>query len=220
MKTVVVVYTSMGGLVNNMKTLLKEALPDFRIVNIADDSLINEVIAAEYLTDGVKTRLFKYFDAAASLKPDLIVSACSSVGALAEEYNASSDVPVLRIDHAMILRALQSGKRIGILAAHGTTMEPTKDYISRQCKKEGREVEVLGLVAEGAYQANVRGEKDLYNKLLLDAAGQMKGKVDAVLLAQGSMASMEQPIHELLGVPVLSSPKLCCEEVVKIVRGE
>ena len=129
MKTVVVVYTSMGGLVNNMKTLLKEALPDFRIVNIADDSLINEVIAAEYLTDGVKTRLFKYFDAAASLKPDLIVSACSSVGALAEEYNASSDVPVLRIDHAMILRALQSGKRIGILAALGTTMEPTKDYI-------------------------------------------------------------------------------------------
>ena len=99
-------------------------------------------------------------------------------------------------------------------------MEPTKDYISRLCKKEGREVEVLGLVAEGAYQANVRGEKELYNKLLLDAAGQMKGKVDAVLLAQGSMASMEQPIHELLGVPVLSSPKLCCEEVVKIVRGE
>ena len=44
MDTVVVVYTSMGGLINTMKKELSAALPDCRIVNIADDSLIREVV--------------------------------------------------------------------------------------------------------------------------------------------------------------------------------
>lgn len=219
MKTVAVVYTSMGNLVSTMKSQLSEALPDYRIVNIADDSLINDVIAAGRITPEVKARLFSYFSAASILKPEIIISACSSVGAIAEEYSERSEVPVLRIDHAMIVKALEAGDRIGVLASLGTTMEPTKDYISRLAEEAGRKAELTGMVAEGAYEANAKGDKETHDRLLLQTAEKMKGKVDVVLLAQGSMAKMEGPIHELLGIPVYSSPRLCIEEVVRILKG-
>ena len=56
MDTIVVVYTSMGGLINTMKKELSAALPDCRIVNIADDSLIREVVEHGRVTDRVRVR--------------------------------------------------------------------------------------------------------------------------------------------------------------------
>ena len=219
MKTIAVVYTSMGNLVNTMKTLLKEAFPDYRIVNIADDSLINEVIANGSVTEGVKARLKAYYDAAAVTKPELIISACSSVGAYAEEYAETAAVPVVRIDHAMIAKALETAGRIGVLASLGTTLDPTVDYITRIAKEKGREVEICAKVATGAYEANAKGDKETHNKLLLETAKDMNGSIDVLLLAQGSMASMEQTIADELGVPVFSSPRLCVEETINRLKG-
>ena len=218
MKSIAVIYTSMGGLVSTMKRLLTEALPDWKIVNIADDSLITEVMEAGKVTDLVRERLFQYYAAAAVMKPALIVSACSSVGAVAEEYDAISDIPVIRIDHAMISRALTFGSRIGVLASLSTTMEPTKDYILRMAQEAGKNVEVLGMVADGAYQANASGDRATHDRLLCETAEAMRGKVDVLLLAQGSMAAMEEELHKRLGIPVLSSPRLCVEEVAQRVK--
>ena len=218
MKSIAVVYTSMGGLVGTMKGLLTAALPDHKIINIADDSLIRDVIAAGAVTAQVKERLFHYFAAAESAGPELVISACSSVGAAAEEYASRCSVPLVRVDHAMICRALGLGKRIGVLASLSTTMEPTKDYIYRLAASMGETVRVTGVVAEGAYQANAAGDREKHDALLLSSAEALRGQVDAVVLAQGSMAKMEDAIQGLLQVPVLSSPGTCVEEIVSMLR--
>ncbi len=218
MNTIAVVYTSLGGLIQTMKKEFSAVLPEYRLVNIADDSLIKEVMEAGRVTDSVKKRMMHYFQAAAEWKPQVIVSACSSVGEVAEEANDILGIPVVRIDHAMIDRALAEGDRIGVLASLGTTMEPTVSYINRLAEKAGRQVQVTGRVAEGAYEANSRGETEIHDKLIAEAARSIVKDVDVLILAQGSMARMEEVLQKETGLPVYSSPGLCAKEVISICR--
>ena len=220
MKTAVIVYTSMGGLVNTMKSLMKEKFPDWKIVNIADDSLIRDVMAAGKVTDAVKERLMGYFSIADGMKPEFIVSACSSVGEVAEYADAVLETPIVRIDKAMIERALETGSRIGVLASLETTMEPTRNYVLKLAKDAGKEVSLCCRVADGAYQANSAGNTELHDKLILEAAEQIKNDVDVIILAQGSMSKLQTRITEVSGLPTFGSPALCVESLAAMYKGE
>ena len=141
MTKIAIVYTSLGGLIQTMKKEFARAMPGCTLINIADDSLIREVMEEGAVTEGVRERMMHYFQAAANCNPQVIVSACSSVGEVAEEADQKWGIPVVRIDHAMIEKALEEGNRIGVLASLGTTMEPTVSYIRRLAADRGREVQ-------------------------------------------------------------------------------
>lgn len=157
-----------------------------------------------------------YFQAAARWDPKVIISACSSVGEVAEAADKTLSVPVIRIDRAMIKKALQHGDRIGVVASLATTMEPTASYIRRLAADMGRNVQVIGRVAQGAYEANSQGRPELHDDLIRKEAEVMAGEVDVLILAQGSMAGMEASLRKDTGLPVYASPCLCVKEVQEI----
>lgn len=218
MDTVVVVYTSLGGLIQTMKNELAQELPGYRIVNIADDSLIKEVMECNGVTDKVKKRMVHYFQAALQWNPKVIISACSSVGEVAEDVDKMLGVPVIRIDRAMIKEALKQGNRIGVLASLATTMAPTVSYVHRLGAYMGKDIQVIGKVAEGAYEANSQGQPEIHDSLIKKAAEAISDQVDVLILAQGSMAKMEGVLREVTGLPVYSSPHLCVKEVREICK--
>lgn len=203
-----------------MKKEFAQAMPDYTLVNIADDSLISEIMEKGAVTEGVRKRMMYYFQAAVRCNPQVIVSACSSVGEVAEEADKKLKIPVVRIDHAMIEKALGEGERIGVLASLSTTMEPTTSYIHRLAVERGREVQVVGKVAEGAYEANIRGETEVHDARILQAAKEIQAKVDVLIMAQGSMTKMEEELRLQTGLPVYSSPRLCVEEIRGICEKE
>lgn len=213
MNKIAIVYTSLGGLIQTMKKEFARAMPGCTLINIADDSLIREVMEEGAVTEGVRERMMHYFQAAANCNPKVIVSACSSVGEVAEEADQKWGIPVVRIDHAMIEKALEEGNRIGVLASLGTTMEPTVSYIRRLAADRAREVQVVGKVAEGAYEANARGETAVHDARIAQAAKEIQADADVIILAQGSMARMEEELRRQTGLPVYSSPRLCAEEI-------
>ena len=53
MKKIAVVYTSMGGLVTTLKKTLVD-VTGCRVISIADDSLIQDVMKAGHITDSVR----------------------------------------------------------------------------------------------------------------------------------------------------------------------
>ena len=215
---IVVVYTSMGGLIGTMKNLINESFPGSEIVNIADDSLILEVIENDRVTKCVKRRMMNYFRSAVELKPDAIVSACSSVGEVAELADEIFEVPIIRIDKAMIEKAIVNNKKIGVLASIETTISPTVSYIKRLSQVHGKNVDVVGVVASGAYMANRNGQKELHDDLIIKAAKEMNDGLDLILLAQGSMAHLEKKISEEVNLPVYSSPKLCISSIKTLLK--
>ena len=60
MKTVVAIHTAMP-MVDPTKELFAEHLPDVRLINIVDDSLIQDVIRDDKVSAAVAKRLMNYF---------------------------------------------------------------------------------------------------------------------------------------------------------------
>jgi hypothetical protein len=62
-------------------------------------------------------------------------------------------VPVLRVDQPMADKAVQLGKRIGVVATLSTTLNPTSDLVRRRAAVAGKEIELKSVLCEGAFEA-------------------------------------------------------------------
>ncbi len=209
MKVVVAVYTSRGN-VEDFNRQFKKVLPDVRLINLVDDSVIPDIMAAGKVTPAVTKRLLHYFAAAESMRPDLILMTCSSAGEVVELGRLTIDaVPMLRIDEPMAAEAVRSASRVGVLATLPTTLDPTVRLVKQQAAKAGKEVEVVRGLAEGAYQLLRQGHPERHDEMIVATAEQLADRSDIFVLAQASMARVEARIRERTGKPVLSSPEPC-----------
>lgn len=204
---IVAVHTAMA-LVEPLNKLFKELLPEVKLNHIADDSLIQEVIANNAVTPAVRRRLLSYYTAAADAGADVVFNCCSSVGGVADVGDTVAPVKVFRIDGPMAEKAVREGKRIGVIATLPTTLGPTVELLQNKAREAGREIEIVDGLADGAFAAGQSGDKATHDRLIVEVAKRIADKVDVIVLAQGSMAAMEEKLIEMTGKVVLSSPRL------------
>lgn len=204
---VVAVHTAMA-LVEPMTRIFKQWLPEVKLNHIADDSLIQEVIANDGVTSSVRRRLLSYYLTAADAGADVIFNTCSSVGDIADFGNLYAPVPVFRIDGPMAAKAVREARRIGVISTLPTTLAPTRRLLERAAQEAQKEVTLVDGLADGAFQAGQSGDGDTHDRLIAEAAMKIAGQVDLFVLAQGSMARMEERLSGITGKPVLSSPVL------------
>ena len=207
MINVICVHTAMA-LVEPLTKTFAELLPEVNVNHIADSSLIKEVIANNMVTPAVRRRLLAYYNAAADAGADVVFNTCSSVGDVADYGNTYAPIPVFRIDQPMAAQAVAVYNRIGVISTLPTTLDPTCRLLRNEAKKVGREVTLVEGLADGAFAAGQSGDGETHDRLIAEAAGRIANQVDAFVLAQGSMARMEQRLSDLTGKPVLSSPVL------------
>jgi len=220
MKTVVAIYTAMAiGLMNDIKQMVAEEIPGCRLINIADDSLIQDVIKAGGPTTCVTRRLMDYYRAAEDAGADVILNTCSSIGEIADMGKKCAKVPLVKIDDAMTLKAVNMGTRVGVIATLPTTLGPTVRLVRSQAQKINKDVAVVEGLAVGAFEALMSGKADEHDALILKTAKEIAGQVDVIVLAQGSMAKMQDKLTQETGKPVLSSPLLGVQEVRDILKG-
>ena len=196
------------ALVEPMNKLFKELMPEVKLNHIADDSLIQEVIANNAVTPAVRRRLLSYYNAAADAGADVVFNTCSSVGDIADYGNGYARIPIFRIDQPMAAKAVTSAQRIGVISTLPTTLDPTCRLLQNEAKKAGRDVVLVEGLADGAFAAGQSGDSETHDRLIAEAAQKIADKVDLFVLAQGSMARMEQRLSEMTGKPVLTSPVL------------
>jgi len=205
-RTVAAVHTA-GPMLEPTKQLFAELLPGVRLINLLDDSLIQDVIQAGTVTPAVARRLVTYFFAAAEAGAEVIFNTCSSVGDIVESARVLVPVPIVRIDEAMALEAVAAADSVGVLATLPTTLAPTVKLLRQKASQVGRQVEVLEGLAEGAFQALLAGQAAAHDQLILRTAMRVAAQSQVLVLAQGSMARMETTLAEATGKPVLSSPR-------------
>ena len=216
MKTVVAVHTAMA-MVEPVKALFQENIPDVRLINIADDSLIQDVIHEGKVPESVRKRLFRYYNAAVDAGADVIFNTCSSVGDVAIEAREQLPVPLVKIDDAMARQAVEEYSGICVMATLPTTLEPTKKLIERFAAQLSREVTIVEGLAEGAFQSLMDGDIENHDRLVLQTALDNAGRADVFVLAQGSMARVQDAITEQTGKPVLTSPLSGTLEVKSLI---
>ena len=184
-------------------------LPEVEIVNLVDESLIKNTIAAGRLQKASIRRLTAMAQGAAEAGADAVMVTCSSVGRAAELAAEMVDIPVLRIDEAMADEAVERGGRIGVLATLPTTLEPTAALIRARAASKGLDRLIVEKLCEGAFDAVVRGDGATHDRLVSEGLRALAADVDVIVLAQASMARVIDSLPESDRIkPILSSPEL------------
>lgn len=200
--------------------LAQELLPDVELFNIVDESLLNNTIAAKRLTPVTARRLAGYIESAEAAGADVIMVTCSSVGPAVEAARPFVAAPVLRVDQAMADAAVRSGRRIGVIATLSTTLEPTVDLVRARAELQGREVQIVQKLCEGAFEAVSSGDGATHDKIVAEGLRELMAEVDAIVLAQASMARVVESLPpEEKTTPIFSSPRLGMEALRAAVEA-
>ncbi len=201
-----------------MQQMFAEIMPEVRLINILDDSLLPDVMTEMSISNNVTKRLCLYVLAAEAAGVGAVLSLCSSVGPAIDVARKLVSIPVIKIDDAHTEKAVREGKRIGVLATAGTTLRPTVALLKEKAAIQGKEVEIQPSLANLAFEALMRGDKNEHDALVVEAARALAPSVDLILFAQASMARLGPIVQEATGLPVLTSPRLAIEYTKRILH--
>ena len=95
---------------------------------------------------------------------------------------------------------------------------PTVSKIKAEADKAGREADISTCVCMDAFFAMKAMDMKKHDMILREKAGELKG-YDCIVLAQASMAHLEDETASITGCPVLTSPSWCMEEIKKNWNG-
>ena len=206
MRRVVLVHT-VTGLVPVFQDLARGLPGDVNVSNIVDESLLQDAIAAGGLTPSVSRRVVDHILSAADSGAVAVLATCSSIGPAVEIASRLVGVPVLRIDEPMASAAIDSGTRIGVLATVASTLDPTVDLLRRCADRIAKQVELVPVLRADAFAAIRSGNGAGHDTIIAEAVVQLAGDVDAIVLAQASMARVVATLEPgAVTVPVFSSP--------------
>lgn len=201
-----------------MKQMFAEIMPDVRLVNIVDDSLLPDVLAHKAVSNNVTRRICLYVLAAEAAGADAVLSLCSSVGPAIDAARKLVNIPVIKIDDAHTEKAVREAKRIGVLATAASTLGPTVALLKEKAAAAGRDVEIQVSLANAAFDALMRGDKASHDALVLEAARLLAPSVDLILFAQASMTRLAPAAQEATGLAILTSPRLAIECAQRVLE--
>lgn len=180
--------------------------PGWRIVNLLDDGIMlsfreGDDRAAESGLLSLIGRAVERYGVRAAL-----ITCSAATLAMMRRLAHVSPVPVVKIDLPMARAAVAAGKRIGVLVTFPPTVEPTKALLAKAAREDGVAPEVVVELREEALEALLKGDRATHDRILLAAAESLAARpVDAIVLAQVSMAHLREQIARGLSMPVYSS---------------
>lgn len=216
---IVMIHTSPVSL-NDLKDLCKEIIPDVEMVNIIDDSLLEEVKKNNGPTPNIIKRMCSYVQCADSLEPDLIFNQCSSVGEVFDIAKKQTSRMALKVDEPIAEKAVELGSRIAVVATVASTMKPSCNLVRTKAKEAGKDVVVDEFLVDGALDILMKEKnQEKHNQLCLETIRKAAVDHDVIVLAQGSMTVLLPYLKEF-EKPVLTSPRMAIERVKEMLYGK
>jgi Asp/Glu/hydantoin racemase len=219
MKTLAIVHTT-PVTVDALKALAAELLPDHRVINFVDDSILPQLKDNGGQVEAVAPRLIQYMKYAEEAGADIILSACSSVGEVVAQARQAVRVPVVRIDEAMAEAAVRRGKRVGVAATLITTLRPTLDLIKAKAAEQPGAYQIESILVSEAFERLMAGDRPGHDAVLAAALEAFAQQVDVFVLAQASMAHVVDKLPEAIRGRFLSSPRLGMERVRDVAQSQ
>jgi phosphohistidine swiveling domain-containing protein len=185
---------------------LSAEFPEASVWNILDDRLQTDATARGGVTPQLAQRVTRLIDHALAEGADGVLLTCSMYGPAADAFVASH-VHVLAADDAAFDEAVGGGfQRILVVASFDAALRDTEARFAAAVARAGADLAVSGTVAAAAFDAAQAADDIVLLAALEDACRPFAGQVDAVLLAQYSLAPAAAALSEALGIPVISGP--------------
>jgi hypothetical protein len=149
----------------------------------------------------------------------VVVCTCSTLGGAAESMDTGGRFVAQRIDRAMADRAVTLGRRVMVVAALPSTLEPTRWLLADSARSLGVELQPVLLSLPQAWGHFVQGDLAGYIQAVVTgvrgAWREAPERAEVVVLAQASMAPAAALLGDL-GVEVLSSPALGVAQALRV----
>jgi Asp/Glu/hydantoin racemase len=213
-----VLIHTVPALAETFAGLAKERLDTpAELVHVVDESLLADAIAQEGLSPAISRRLAARIFEAEDNGADAILVTCSSLGPAVEAARAFCSVPLLRVDEPMIDRAVELGAVIGVVGTLSTTLDPTADLVTRRAAHQGKQVEVVARLAEGAFAELKAGNTNEHDRRVRRVLLELIERADVIVLAQASMARVADQLDdsERGSVEILSSPAASMDQAAQ-----
>jgi Asp/Glu/hydantoin racemase len=213
MPSICFIHTS-ATMIPVFKSLASELLPGTSPFNMVDESLLCDIIREKGCPPVTARRLVGHVLSAEEAGANFILVTCSSMGKAVEAARVMCAAKVLRVDEPMVQKAVQIGKRIGVIATLPSTLEPTVALV----RSRDSSVEVIPQLVEGAFEAVMSGDGAKHDALVGQALQNLSRKTDVIILAQASMARVVDSLKpQDKPVPILSSPRLAIEHLAALL---
>lgn len=217
MKSIALIHT-VKTVANSFEQKLKDYVGEpVKIHNLWDDFLANNPNEIGEFTIENRCRLYNDIKSAEMTGADMIVVTCSTLTPVVNMIRPFVRVPLIAIDDAMGRKAVTCGERILVLATAGSTEGPMREKLNAEAAKLGKSIQIDFQANAEAFQAMKEVQMERHDAILLDMAKNISG-YDCVVLAQASMAHLDQKIEAICKIPVLSSPGLCMEQVKETLK--
>ena len=215
MKSIALIHT-VKTVANSFEQQLKDYVGEpVKIHNLWDDFLANNPNEIGEFTIENRCRLYNDIKSAEMTRADMIVVTCSTLTPVVNMIRPFVKVPLIAIDDAMGRKAVTYGDKILVLATAGSTEGPMREKLNAEAAKLNKTIQIDFKANAEAFQAMKAVQMDRHDAILL--AKDISG-YDCVVLAQASMAHLDQKIEEICKIPVLSSPGLCMEQVKETLK--
>lgn len=199
---------------------IDEIIPEVQVMHFGDDTVQRDNLAAPV---GVipKVNFFKFATYAHFLEEagaDLIMLACSTFNQAVEVARPLINVPLLQIDRPMMDLAVQQGKHIGLLATLPSTVPSSERLLRQAAADAGKDVQVKTVLCSEAFKVLRAGDPEQHNRMLLEAIDSLSREVDAIVMAQVSMAALEASLTRPR-VPVYNSGRTGFQKAREILEA-
>ena len=201
------------------KPMIAERLPGISTFHIVDDSLIQDLLQEEQFTPSILKRLCSQIELAEEAGAEVIMVTCSSIAPGVDVARKMVKVPVMKVDEPMAEKAVSLSDSIGVMATAKTTMSPSVNLIKEKAAEANKQVVIHQTLSAEAFDCFLKGDMQTHDKIVKDAAQNLKGEVGVIVLAQASMGHLAEDLQEITGVPVLKSPPLAMDALVAKVSA-
>ena len=217
-KTVGLIHAVLPA-IEPLKAAFGRQAPDVRLVNILDEGLITEADRLGRITPGLVRRLTTLVGLAEQAGARLVLLSCTAYSPVADQVQAQSDIPVLKIDELMVRDALSRARRIGLIATVPAGLKMQEQLIEQIAGEMGREVRLDAMLRPEAFEALSAGRRDEHDAIVLRAVEELADRNELVMLAQASMGHLADRVPKGVAVPVLSSPTLAVQKVKEMLAA-
>ncbi len=192
-KKLTILHTTLAT-TTTIPAMIRELYPDkFDIVNMLDDSLLNDIKCSGRMSASVIERFIQYACIAKNNGSDALLLACSSLGKAADIARELLDIPLYKIDEPMADQAVNSGNNILVLGTVKSTLEPTSDLI--RSKRKSQEQSITCILIPDVFEL-YEIDREQHDQRIAEVIQEHLNTYDVIVLAQASMANAIQYITQ------------------------
>jgi Asp/Glu/hydantoin racemase len=149
-------------------------------------------------------------------RTDGILFTCSAFGPAIDAVKQALSIPVLRPNEAAFETALETGRRIALVATFPHSIPPLVTELKAMAAARGLSPDIVTAVAEDALHALQSGDTAAHDRIAAATAAALP-QVDVLVLCQFSLARAAPSITPVAGRTVLTTPDAAVAKLRSLV---